>query len=158
MLQTQKSVILPVNTNNKISFDQEEWLMNDHVMPVTTTTQHIGIQRDYKNTCLNTIENNLKKSRRALCGLLHTELHGENGLDPTISISLLRTFVFPIVLYGLETLLPPGNNLELLNKQHRKIIKLVLSLPTNVANPSIYILSGLLPVEAEIHSKSSNSL
>lgn len=54
------------------------------------------------------------------------------------------------MLYCLETLLPSGKNLELLNKQHRTISKLVRSLPTNVANQSIYILSGLLPVEAEI--------
>ena len=44
MLQPQKSVILPVNTHNKISFDKEEWCMNDNTMPVTTTTPHIGIQ------------------------------------------------------------------------------------------------------------------
>jgi len=156
MLQPQKSVILPVNTNNKISFDKEEWFMNDNIMPVTTTTPHIGIQRDSQNTCLNTIENNLKKSRRALYSLMHTGLPGENGLDPTTYISLLRTFDFPIMLYGLETLLPSGKNLELLNKQHKKIIKQVLSLPTNVANPSIYILSGLLPVEVEIHKKALN--
>jgi len=55
--------------------------MNDNIMPVTTTTPHIGIQRDSKNTCLNTIENNLKKSRRALYSLMHTGLHGEIGLD-----------------------------------------------------------------------------
>ena len=120
MLQPQKSVILPVNTNNKISFDKEEWFMNNNCMPVTTTTPHIGILRDTTNTCLITIENNLKKSRRALYSLMHTGLHGENGIDPTTSISLLRTFVFPIMLYDLETLLPSGKNLELLNKQHKK--------------------------------------
>ena len=46
MLQPQKSVILPVNTNNKISFDKAEWFMNNNSMQVTTTTPHIGIQRD----------------------------------------------------------------------------------------------------------------
>ena len=158
MLQPQKSLILLVNTCNRISFDEEEWFMNDNIMPVTTTTPHIGIQRDSKNTSLNTIENNLKKSRQALYSLMQTGLHTENGLNPTTSISLLWTFVFPIMLYSLETLLPSGKNLELLNKQHKKISKQVLSLPTNVTNPSIYILSGLLPVEAEIHKKTSKSL
>jgi hypothetical protein len=57
------------------------------------------------------------------------------------------------MLYCLETLIPSGKNIELLNKQHRKNTKLVLSFPTNVKNPSIYILSGLLLVEAEIHKK-----
>jgi hypothetical protein len=57
------------------------------------------------------------------------------------------------MLYCLETLLPSGKNLDLLNKQHRNNIKLVLSFPTNMRNPSIYIVSGLLSVEAEIHKK-----
>jgi hypothetical protein len=82
MLQPQKSLILPVNTCNRISFDEEEWFMNDNIMPVTTTTPHIGIQRDSKNTSLNTIENNLKKSRQALYSLMQTGLHIENGLNP----------------------------------------------------------------------------
>lgn len=30
--QPQKSVIIPVNTNNKISFDMEEWFMNDNIL------------------------------------------------------------------------------------------------------------------------------
>jgi hypothetical protein len=36
------------------------------------------------------------------------ELHGENGIDPETSISLLRTYVLPILYYGLEILLPTG--------------------------------------------------
>ena len=122
-------------------YERQYYASHYHNIPYRHTQRH---------TCLNTIENNLKKSRRASYVLMHTGLHGENGLDPTTSINLLRTFLFPIMLYGLETLLPSGKNLELLNKHHRTIIKLVLSLPTNVANQSIYILSELLPVEAEI--------
>jgi hypothetical protein len=35
-----------------------------------------------------------------------TGLHGENGLDPETSISLLKTYILPILTYGLEILLP----------------------------------------------------
>jgi hypothetical protein len=44
-------------------------------------------------------------------------LHGENGIDPETSISLLRTYryVLPILYYGLEILLPTGKILEQLN-------------------------------------------
>jgi hypothetical protein len=62
---------------------------------------HIGIQRDSKNSTLATIEENLKKSRRALYSLMESGLHGENGLDPATAISILRTYVIPIMLYGL---------------------------------------------------------
>jgi hypothetical protein len=40
-------------------------------------------------------------------------LHGENGIDPETSISLLRTYVLPILYYGLEILLPTGKILGL---------------------------------------------
>jgi hypothetical protein len=39
-------------------------------------------------------------------------LHGENGIDPETTISLLRTYVLPILYYGLEILLPTGNCVE----------------------------------------------
>ena len=83
-------------------------------------------------------------------------LHGENGLDPVTSISLLQTYVMPIMFYGLETLIPKGKSFELINKQYKKIIKQVLSLPVNIADPAIYILSGLLPADAIIHKKALN--
>jgi hypothetical protein len=45
----------------------------------------------------------LKKSR-ALYSLMRSGLHGENGLDPATAISILRTYVIPIMFYGLKTL------------------------------------------------------
>jgi hypothetical protein len=90
---------------------------------------------------------------------MQTGLHIEKALNPIYTAYNIYQPTMNICLSNyasLETLLPSGKNLELLNKQHTKIIKQVLSLPTNVANPSIYILSGLLPVKAEIHKKALN--
>ncbi|CAC5401533.1 unnamed protein product [Mytilus coruscus] len=111
-------------------------------MPVVNKTSHIGIQRDSKDTTTSTIEENLKKARRTLYSLMHQGLRGENGLDPITSVSFLQT-----------VLLPNGKNLDLITKQYKKIIKQILSLPVNVADPAIYIISGLLPAEAIIHKK-----
>jgi hypothetical protein len=52
---------------------------------------------------LATIEENLEKSR-ALYSLMRSGLHGENGLDPATAISILRTYVIPLMFYGLKTL------------------------------------------------------
>ena len=43
--------------------------------------------------------------------------------------------------------------MEQLNIHYKKVLKQILSLYINVADPAIYILSGLLPIEAEIHIK-----
>lgn len=45
-------------------------------------------------------------------------LHGENGLDPATAISILRTYVIPIMFYGLETRLPAGRPFDLLERQY----------------------------------------
>ncbi|CAC5414884.1 unnamed protein product [Mytilus coruscus] len=57
------------------------------------------------------------------------------------------------MLYGLETLIPNGKNLHLINKQYKKMLKQILSLTTNLADPAVYIISGQLPAEAEIHKR-----
>ena len=60
------------------------------------------------------------------------------------------------MFYGLETLLPAGRPFDLLERQYKKMIKHILSLPMNTADPAIYIISGLMPAEAEIHKTAIN--
>ena len=76
-LQPTKSV----KTSNRISHEDETWTMNNNHMPIIKQTAHIGIQRHFKDSSTATIEENLKKSRRALYSLMRSGLHGENGLD-----------------------------------------------------------------------------
>jgi hypothetical protein len=59
----------------------------------------------------------------------------------------------PILTYGLEIVLPKGKNLDNINRQYKKCIKQILSLYINVADPAVFILDGILPIEAEIHMK-----
>jgi hypothetical protein len=51
-----------------------------------------------------------------------------------------------MIYYGLEMLLPTGKILEQLKIHYKKVLKQILSLYINVADPAIYILSGLLPI------------
>jgi hypothetical protein len=41
-----------------------------------------------------------------------TGLHGENGLDPETSISLQKTYILPILTYGLEIVILKGKILD----------------------------------------------
>jgi hypothetical protein len=34
---------------------------------------------------------------------------------------------------------------------YRKILKQILSIPTNTADPAVYILAGAIPIESRIH-------
>ena len=148
------------------------WKLDGKDMPIVTQSAHIvvrdssavGRQRnlglpisEFKNLRQilkqSTVNENIKKATRALYSLMGVGLHGENGIDPETTISLLRTYVLSILYYGLKILLPTGKILEQLNIHYKKVLKQILSLYINVADPAISILSGLLPIEAEIHIK-----
>ncbi|CAC5396296.1 unnamed protein product [Mytilus coruscus] len=96
-----------LKTSNK-AFDNISLDLNGELMPFVNKTPHIGIQRAYKDSSSATIEENLKKARRSLYSLMATGLHDENGLDLVTAISLLKTYIIPVMLYGLETLIPNG--------------------------------------------------
>jgi hypothetical protein len=46
-----------------------------------------------------------KKDRTAYCSL-SAGFHGNNGLDPSTSMHILKTYVIPPLMYSLEVLLP----------------------------------------------------
>ncbi|CAG2232446.1 unnamed protein product [Mytilus edulis] len=153
-LQPSKSVILPVKSKAKsMETNLGFWKLNDTVMPVVDKASHIGITRSQNNSAQTTVDENLKKTRRAIYSLMGTGLHGENGLDPETSIAMLRTYILPILTYGLEIVIPKGKILDNLQIQYKKLLKQILSLNINVADPAVYLISGLLPIEAEIHLK-----
>ena len=142
LLQPTKSVVLPVKTTTKtktLEIKEGYWKLDGKDMPVMENTSHIGIQKSRNNSAQLTVDENIKKSSRAMYSLIGTGLHGENGIDPETSISLLRTCILPILYYGLEILLPTGKTLDQINIKYKKILKQILSLYTNVADPAIDI-------------------
>jgi len=154
LLQPMKSVVLPVKTTTKtktLEIKEGYWKLDGKDMPVMENTSHIVLQKSGNNSAQLTVDENIKKSSRTMYSLIGTGR--ENGIDPETSISLLRTCIPPILYYGLEILLPTGKTLDQINIKYKKILKQILSLYTNVADPAIDILSGLLPIEAEIHIK-----
>jgi hypothetical protein len=48
------------------------------------------------------IEQNITKARRTAYSLLSAGFHGVNGLDPMTSLSLYKTYIQPVLTYGLE--------------------------------------------------------
>ncbi|CAC5367675.1 unnamed protein product [Mytilus coruscus] len=159
LLQPLKSVVLQVQPSNRKKPDDPVCIsINNNTMPVTDKSPHLGILRSTtsQKTQDATVEQNITKSRRAAYSLMSAGMHGENGLDPSTAIQLFRTFVQPILTYGLEVILPTSQNLLKLEKFQKKILKQILSLPISAPDPSIYILSGILPIEAQIDQKSLN--
>jgi hypothetical protein len=76
------------------------WKLDGKDMPIVTQSAHIGIQKSETNSTQSTVNENIKKATRALYSLMGVGLHGENGIDPETTISLLRTYVLPILYYS----------------------------------------------------------
>jgi hypothetical protein len=60
------------------------WKIDNRIMPVVDKATHIGITRSDTNPTRTTVDENIRKARRATYILMGTGLHGENGLDPTL--------------------------------------------------------------------------
>jgi hypothetical protein len=113
LLQPTKSVVLPVKSKCKsMEINEGFWKLNNCSMPIVTQASHIGIQKSENCSAMTTVTENIRKARRALYSLMDTGLHGENGLDPETAMSMIRTFILPILTYGLEIVLPKGKNLD----------------------------------------------
>ena len=128
-LQPAKSVILPVKSKIKTNETNEGfWKIDNKIMPVVDKATHIGITRSDANSARTTVNENIIKVRRATYSLMGTGLQGENGLDHETSISLLKTYILPILTYGLEIVIPKGNILDDIQNYYKKLLKQVLSL------------------------------
>lgn len=77
-------------------------------------------------------------------------LHGKNGLPPAISRSIYITYILPILLHGLETLVLSKRQLTPLETFHRNTLKQLQSLPTRASNSATYLLIGVEPLECLI--------
>jgi hypothetical protein len=70
---------------------------------------------------MNTVDENIKKARRTAYSLMSAGFHGNNGLDPSTSIHILKTYVIPTITYGLEVLIPDKKNITRLDCFFKKL-------------------------------------
>ena len=108
---------------------------------------HLGICRSssIKKTETETAKQNISKSQRAAYSLFPVGLHGENGLDPETCLHLISIYILLVLTYGLEIILPEAAGLQAFQKS-------IIS-TKNTPDPAVYILSGFIPVEGQLHMK-----
>jgi len=157
-LQPKKSVSIHIRPVKTRALDKVPFMLGTEEMSMVENATHLGIIRtgSLKQNVTQNVEENIKKARRSAYALLGNGFHGENGLDPETSIHLYKIYIQPVLLYGMQLITPKGLALEQLEKFQKKILKQLLSVPPNTPDPAIYILSGILPIEAQIHIKVLN--
>jgi hypothetical protein len=103
-----------VKSPKLVDMGSEIWTINNSNMPVMTTTTHIGIHKSDQDSAKLSVNENIKKARRTTYSLMGSGFHGRNGLDPETIIFLIKTYVLPVLTYGIEIVLPSGKYMECL--------------------------------------------
>jgi hypothetical protein len=113
-LQPVKSVALSIKAmSKKKSLNVKNYKLGAKTMPTVESAVPLGIIRTTSLTDNMTInvEENIKKARRSVYGLFGGGYHGNNGLDPDTLIHLLKTYITPVLLYGMELIIPKATPL-----------------------------------------------
>ena len=127
--------------------------INGKLIEVMEECTHLGIKRDSVSNSghSTTVEDRIKSARRCEYSLMGTGLHGENGGNPRVSLSLWNTYVLPRLTYGLDVL-TSNSEIQKLSQFHQKFLKQVMHLHKRTAD-TVYILSGQLPLVADLNKR-----
>ena len=76
---------------------------NGNDIEVVEECTHPGIQRDSKSRSghTRTVDERIQSSRRCAYSLMGAGLHGQNGVNPVVSLSVWNVYVLPCLLVGL---------------------------------------------------------
>ena len=87
-------------------------------------------------TAEENVQFNISKARKTVYSLLSAGLRGQNGLDPQTSLHITRIYVLPMLLYGLELILPNQTLTGTFRNIPEKILKRLLSVAINTPDPA----------------------
>ena len=128
-------------------------IFNDKEIDYSENETHLGIARTSDGKAAQAVRDRIKTGRRTAYSLMGAGLHGVNGLSPQVSRKLISTYVDPVILFGLEAMILSPSDYEQLEKYQRTLLRQVQSLPDSTAKSAIYLLIGVLPLQAQIHQR-----
>lgn len=138
--------------NKKSTPDINEILfLHEKSVEKVTSYTHIGIER--KPCSQEIVENRIKTARRTSYALMGAGMHGYNGNNPKISIKIWNTYVRPILVFGLDSIVLTKKEIKQVSQYHKSVLKTIQNLPERTADAAVYILCGQLPIESFIHSQ-----
>ena len=148
LLSESKSKIMIMHAKKK-EVDGVNIKLHGQPLEQVDNYTHIGIQRNANKSCL--ISERIKLARRTSYALLGAGLHGYNGVNPEVGLKIWNTYVQPRLIFGLESVVLKRKDLDALNQFHKSMLKNLQNLPERTADAAVYLLSGQLPVETDIH-------
>ena len=126
------------------------WKIDGTPLEMTEKEAHLGLLRTSDGKTTETVKNNITKARRALYALTSSDMHGLNGLHPTVSMKLWNAYILPRLTYGLEQAMCSKTDIELLEKFQRATFRRIQHLPDSTANVAVLLMLGELPIQATV--------
>ena len=131
--------------------DVQPWSMHSKPISVLENNDHLGlivsgVREEEKNVDLK-----LKKARGSLFSLLGPAFSSRCLLSPSVQLHLYRTFTCPIARSGLAAMTLRTNHLNPLIMFQKKTIRGFLHLSDRAPVPSLFFLTGELPIEGKLH-------
>jgi hypothetical protein len=149
-----KSKIL-VHDHRSSSQKTELWSLNGKDLEIKDEQEHLGIKRKSNKLCtdLKTAEERIQTGRRTVYSMFGAGLCGLNGLNPTTSFKIWKIYITPRLIHNLDVTINPPTVLEKIESYQRQTIKHLQHFPPNASNAATYLLSGVLPLQAEIDKR-----
>ena len=133
--------------------------LNGKDVKVVDECVHLGIHRDSKSRSVNTktVDERIQSAQRCAYSLMGASSHGQNGVNPMVSLTMWNIFILPCLMYGLDILTLIKTEISKIN-QSQKFLKQFMHLPDRTVDAAIYILSGQIPIEGVIHKRTLGTL
>ena len=126
--------------------------IGDNEIPYSEKVKHLGLKRTAKSPSAD-IQAKIAQARGAGYALIPAGIHGENGVTPHTSVRTLRMNVVSILLYGLDAIIMTQKERDDVCVFFNTLVRSVLGLRKSVASSALFLLSGLYPIECELHCR-----
>ncbi len=145
-----KSTITPYIKHKQESTTHAHYHLGDRPVNITQSFSHLGQERTVGRKTPN-INLLIKLARNTSYALLRAGLHGSNGLNPKASNKIIKAYIIPKLLYGLEAARLNKGEMEQLEVFYTGILWSVQGLTDHLASEAIYLLLGNISLEGQLH-------
>ena len=149
---TTKSKIMIINPNRVVKSQLQQFPVSLCNAPIEESSDevHLGITRTPDGKASATVLNRISAARRATYAMMGAGLHGLNGLNPKTSMLLIKIYIIPRLLHGLETMSLTCADKASLEGYYRSLLKQVQHMQQGTASSAVYLLIGALPIEGHL--------
>ena len=131
------------------------WYINNSIIPECDEHHHLGILRSVLPSSIYRTTERCSAGRSSFYALNTVRLRF-GCLHPLTSLRLYSSLCLPIMLYGCELWSPTKSELLMLERVHRRILRIIQGLPLRCNSLVLQCLMGTVSITSLIHQRQLN--